>query len=137
MAVCLTDVPAREETASQGPQYFYVIIQSKPASSFMHRKDCAEIAATTILLLFQKSENLQRVIFLTGSLCLGLCLGTSPSTQAALQHCSPAPCCNRKREIKVNRILPPRGPVLSGKSYSLQKRCEPQAERSTEKYLIG
>lgn len=90
MAVCLTDVPAREETASQGPQYFYVIIQSKPASSFMHRKDCAEIAATTILLLFQKSENLQRVIFLTGSLCLGLFRHFSQHTGcfAALQPSS-------------------------------------------------
>lgn len=74
MAICSTDTPAcsRETAESRGPHCFCVIMQLKTPSCCMHRKDCAELVAATALLLFQKSETIKGVIFLTGSLYLGL-----------------------------------------------------------------
>lgn len=122
MTVCSTDVPAGDETTSQVPQHFYAIIQSKSASCSMHRKDSAEIAATTILLPFPKSENPDYAEgnFLYWEPVFGAA-NDSLRAQAASRHCSPAQPRLLNREIKVNRILPPRDPVLPGKSYSLQR----------------
>lgn len=91
MTVCSTDVPAGDETTSQVPQHFYAIIQSKSASCSMHRKDCAEIAATTTLLPFPKSENPDYAEgnFLYWEPVFGAA-NASPRAQAASQHCSPA-----------------------------------------------
>lgn len=112
MAVCSTDTPAcaRQTAESHGSQCFCMIMQLKPSSCCMHRKDCEEFVAATILLLFQKSEATQGIIFFTESLCLGLQIFSSSTD-----------CRFLNREIKVNRILPPRDQVLPGKSYSLRR----------------
>jgi len=112
MAVCSTDTPAcaRQTAESHGSQRFCMIMQLKSSSCCMHRRGCEEIVAATILLLFQKPEKTQGIIFFTESLCLGL-QSFSSSTH----------CRFLTREIKVNRILPPRDRVLPGKSYSLRR----------------
>ena len=83
----------RKRQRPRRTQHFYVIIQSNSASCSMHRKDCAEIKATTILLLFQKSENpdyaernfaYRETVFGAANAPL--------RAQAASQNCSPAPC---------------------------------------------
>lgn len=122
MAVCPTDVPAGEETVFWGPQHFYAITQSKSASCSMHRKGCAEIAATTICCFFRSLRilTMQRVIFLTGSLCLGL-QTLPPEHRLPRSIAAQAHTDYWNREVKINRILPPRDLVLPGKSYSLQR----------------
>lgn len=95
MAVCSTDVPAREEMASLGPQHFYLIsslIQSKSASRSMQGRTVPKLQQEPSCCFFKSPRipDYAESHFPYGEPVFGAA-NASPIAQAASQHLSPAP----------------------------------------------